>query len=440
MSHAPTHKLALILGSPGRIDGEPGSLDDYQQARYAFDGSFVSGETHFFGKALIDYLVDRDDAPESVLVMGTEASIWNTLVPAFGDLDAHEKLWCELVDEVRQSSVGAEELERLERFLDEQVPDLDFDCRLVAPATDRDEQLDILATLSAYAERGDELTLDVTHGLRSMGYSALAAGQLLHRTRDVEVRDVFYGNFAVRTDDGAATVVRISALDDLFEWASEVDSFRRTGLLGELPELVGRRHPSLETPLARLNHALVTNRFGSIQEKARQAAARLADIEVDATSPFSLFRPDLADELERLREPSLIDLQLDLAERALDHADYLRAAICQFEAVVSAAIEDEDARRKGHLRTEASKFLRDTDLADHDYATAHEVQTLGQLRDVRNAMSHGTRPRSGGAEEALNNNEATERFLRQSLEQVRQIVGDFRRYDALLAEVDNYIH
>jgi CRISPR-associated Csx2 family protein len=439
MSQHNPHKLALILGSPKRDLGEDDSPDEYQQARYAFDDGFVSGKTHFFGRALLEYLGTREATPDSVLVMGTSGSIWNTLVPAFGDVDAHTDLWCELHDEVRDENIDRDDLDRIERFLDERLENISFGCRLVGPATDRDEQLEILETLSGFVDRGDELTLDITHGLRSMGYSALAAGRLLHRTRDVALRDVYYGNYAMKTDDGAATAVRISALDDLSEWATAVASFRRTGLLGNLPELVGREHPQLETPLRKLNHALVTNRFGAIQDKARQALATLADLEVDGHSPFSLFRPDLADELRRLQQTNLIDLQLDLAERALSNNDYLRATICQFEAVVSAAIEEESTRRDGYKRMHAGDFLKKRDLVQRGYATADEVERLDTLRRLRNAVSHGTRPDYPDTRKLLSSPDATDEFLRASMGKVRSLADDLREDDALRAEVRNYI-
>jgi len=440
-------RLALFLGSPNATDNSADGPGEYRTARYAFrssdDEAFVSSETEFFGEALVEYMRHRGAPPGQLLIMGTNASIWDALFRLFPDDEIDDETYMEVWDAVQNRAATSRHLDAVEKFVNQRT-DVSVTCRLVGTGATRNEQLDILSALAEFTDPGDELTIDITHGLRSMGLTAAAAGNLLTQTRQLEVADIFYGNFSIKTDGGHATVDRISARDELNEWADAISHFRRTGLLGDIPALVGRYDAGAESALRRLDHALVTNQFGGIQRWLHQAISNLKQTEPtentedSPATPFDLFRRDLLTALSGLQRDRLADLQLELADRALRHDDYLRAAICTFEAVVSAAAPSEEARTDGRKRHFVGQLLKKPTVKRK--LTGRQRDALGDLRDLRNAVSHGTEP--GGNEsvrQLLQSTDKTRAFLNSTVQIARDIIEHIRDDDDIAQKARQFL-
>jgi CRISPR-associated DxTHG motif protein len=126
------------------------------------------------------------------------------------------------------------------------------------PNGDNEEELwEIFKAVGEKIPEGAAVTLDVTHGFRSLQMVMLLACAYYNTSGNFELKSVYYGAFvdsstrskpAQPTAEQPATeqpaeeklpqAVDLTPMITLFEWASAVDAFKRSGSLRQMAELL----------------------------------------------------------------------------------------------------------------------------------------------------------------------------------------------------------
>lgn len=408
--------MITFLGRP-RFDRtqESGAQPRYETVAYDFGNGAVSREMPLFGLALFEELLRQGRRPDRVIFLGTKGSQWDCLHELSGS-DADEDILSELElgEAVTKKEVQQEQLDRVEEILSGELGGIAVRCALITEAHDRESQLEILQTIAKSVDDQDEVLLDITHGFRHWGVLGLESLLFLRQVGQVAVGGIYYANYAAKNADGAAQAVRLDAVDTLADWSEALASFRQTGRLSRLPELFDEDHREIAVPLARLRYALMSNRFGIAANAAQQARGGLLRlIEEEGGTLAGFFAESLVEEFKLFIKPYVADWQMDLAWRAFYSGDYLRAAICAFEAIISASIRDPGKRQHGKARWDAYELLKDETAQE---APIRDMESFWELIKLRNALAHGGTAYPGSTvDRALRDEKSLTAFLERTL-------------------------
>ena len=373
----------------GRATQDP--TTGYQRVTYRFDdGALV--ESAFFGPALA-----ANQRPQELLILGTAGSMWDVLLDAQGGAAASDEQRLELWDKAKRSSVTDEDLAQFEGLVGAH---LGIPCRLRTIPYGRDarEQAALLATLAALLERGDEVTFDVTHGLRHLPMLMLAAGHYLERVRGVTVTNIVYGAMDMRGEDHVVPVVRLDGLLQVLDWVQALAAYDASGDFGVFAGLLEAAGASGAEAL--LKQAARYERMTNLA-KARQQLTRLNVKEASADPLAELFLPELEQRLGWWRAPERWRREAAAAQAYLQRGDLLRAAIFGQEAVISRHTEE-----------------REQDIYDCREETRRRQQSADvdarSLFDIRNSLAHGLNAQGRTVRDALQDPDK----LRTELEQL----------------------
>ncbi|MBE3577810.1 MAG: TIGR02221 family CRISPR-associated protein [Limnochordales bacterium] len=108
----------------------------------------------------------------------------------------------------------------------------------IPEGTSPGEIWEILARILAAVPPGIRLTLDITHGFRSLPFVYLTAALFLTSLRDVRIEGVYYGMLEAGEKDGARPLVDLSVVLNLAEWFYATRMFRETGQAHDLVRLL----------------------------------------------------------------------------------------------------------------------------------------------------------------------------------------------------------
>lgn len=101
----------------------------------------------------------------------------------------------------------------------------------------------IFDAISKNVPQGATVTLDITHGFRSLPYVMLLACAYLEVSGKFDLANVYYGAFV--SENIVAQAVDLTPMLTLFEWANAVDAFKRGGNLRQMAKLLEKRHNAL---------------------------------------------------------------------------------------------------------------------------------------------------------------------------------------------------
>lgn len=349
--------------------------DGYVRARYAFaDGEQL--ETAFFGFALA-----RRMKPERLAILGTAGSMWHMLLDLSDACGREAAIRRHLDAAGRADRAAQQDLDVAAIMVAER---LGYDVRLVRIPYGRsqDEQIQILEHIAEQVNEGDDVVLDVTHGLRHLPMLGLVSAVLLGSVRRAQVRGVYYGALDIRMGD-VAPVLELSGLLAIADWARAVARFEGGGDYGAMAhELAGAGLPEeLVAALRKASFCEQVCRYGQAVNQLNQARSVLKR---GLAGPARLLTVPLQRVLERVKATSLAERQYMLARAAWDRGDLLRAVTLLQEAVITALggpwanpedSRERDAIKKGILRGECGP--------------AGIAQPFQRLSLVRNLFVHG---------------------------------------------------
>ena len=396
-----TRTLVTILGKAQRRDGDAG----YTEATYRFPNG-DQDRSAFFGLALARYL-----KPDEIVILGTAGSMWSVLVENLADDSRDEDARIKLMD--------AENVEAVDQpLLDDVAPLMERAIGAVVRPTlipygkDEREQHGILKAVDGAVAKNSDLHFDLTHGFRHVGMVGFLSSFMLERLRRLTVCGLWYGALDMK-EDGIATVLELDGLTQVRRWLDALDRFDATGDYGAFVPLL-KKDGVPNDKASCLEDAAFLERTINVRDAAKKIAAFLPVLDVPLTGASGLFQDRLVSRLRWANADRLSEQQRQLAGQYLARDDFVRAAIFGREACVSRECE-----RHGISTSEFSDGRKQAVAKlENELGGERSPRALGYwtLRDIRNALAHGTRPSSRTVEDALKDPKRLGRELRRALE------------------------
>lgn len=371
------HVLITFLGRAPRHEGR------YRHTSYRFPDGSDAESTAFFGWTLA-----RRERPQRLVVLGTAGSMWDHLVEVdhdFGSTAEDERL--ALAEAVERKAVVREQLAPLEAPLGERLG-VEVRLGLIPYARDEAEQIEVLRVMAEHVERGDTVSLDVTHGFRHLPMLALLSALHLRLVREARIGQIWYGAFD--PDTGDAPVHELSGLLRIADWVGALSTFDKDGDYGVFAPLL-RADGLPDAQAAHLERAAFYERTSN----ARDAAKTLANFErvLDAGLPQgigTLFAAPLRDRTRWYKGRDLYGQQKRLATIYLQRGDYIRAAVFAFEAFVTHLLPEGAVAADYRAREEAQAEHENANRGD---SSKPAITDYWLLKNLRNTLAHGNAPR-----------------------------------------------
>ncbi len=397
--------LVSVLGK-GRAVAAAGGRTRYEAARYRFPGAADAAdrETTLMGLALLDHLLQEEKAAvRQWVVIGTPASLWSELLEIVPEAQQDEKLLeraSDLNGNETTGRVGPADLGFWQRAINERGPAVPVSLHLLDTMRDDAALLraaEVLFTkvgVADPAERGEDLVLDVTNGLRHQPLVLAFTVLLMRRTHRLGRVRLFYGAYEDKDAQGVTPVVELGACERLMDAAEAAATWQTTGNyaglaadLGETVEAAARTtwfHESI-------------NRLPEAQSAAHRLRKRLSVADEGADPLRRQLAAVLRDAAPRA-DPNglrLHDRLRDRARLALQHGDYLRASMLTYEALTWKLITVHAVQpvRREDFSDEQMKQARDA--ARRNALSAQQRHVYNLVMDLRNLCAHGTGPPGG---------------------------------------------
>jgi CRISPR-associated Csx2 family protein len=394
--------LVSFLGRTQRPDQTQG----YREVEYLFaDGS--RERTAFFGLALCRHI-----KPDRLVILGTSGSMWDVLVEqgALGSSGEAERL--ALIEAVENDRVLQRDLDALVPLLQDR---LGAPCRLevISYGRDMQEQVGILTAIAKDFVQDDVAVLDLTHGLRPLPMLGLVSAWYLRAARRVTVEALYYGALDL-AQGGIAPVFRLDGLLRILDWAGALHGFDKDGDYAPFASLLEKEgvSPAVARKLSDAaffeRTLLVTQARGPLKEFWREVGKGLPGL-------GTLFEDSLRQRTIWHQAERLYERQRELAWFHLRNRDYMRSVVLALEGFLTWSMTSTcptldpvnyDHRKK--VKDEFEQGVR-SDAERRDYCL---------LRDIRNSLTHATRPDRAEVQKAM----ASEAALRQTLERLYEKV------------------
>ena len=101
-----------------------------------------------------------------------------------------------------------------------------------------DEMWEIFEKLTSQIDDGDEVSFDITHGLRSIPFLVFLAAAFLKSAKQVTIEGIYYGASELRQDSEGnsrpAPIIDLSEFVTLLDWLNASEQFREFGNASEL--------------------------------------------------------------------------------------------------------------------------------------------------------------------------------------------------------------
>jgi CRISPR-associated Csx2 family protein len=369
------HTLITFLG---RGSADPGT--GYREAVYRFPDGTVD-RTSFFGLALARHL-----RPDRIVVLGTSGSMWGALVEHAAAADeAETEARLALIDAEAAGAVDQALLDRLSAVL-RRAAGREVAPRLIPFGRTEAEQRAILQAI-ADSVGGSKVSFDLTHGFRHLGMIGMLSAFMLERIGKLAVQSLWYGALDMSAQ-GETPVLRLDGLGAIQRWVDALDRFDAGGDYGVFAPLL--EADGVPADKARcLEAAAFFERTFNLGAAAQKLGTFRAVLASPLPGASGLFQGRLAERLQWIGEKDLAAQQHRLAAQYLERADFVRAAVFAWEAVISRECKGYELHRH-EIREQAERALDEKFRAkDCDRAQADAFFTL---RNLRNALAHGTPP------------------------------------------------
>ena len=370
--------LVTFLGR-GRDNKNTG----YRETTYEFpNGSKKT--TAFFGPALADYIgVDR------IVILGTNSSQWGVLVENHASEGEEEEARLELWDAEPKGEITQNHLQKVVPLIEKTINCEIVPC-LIPFGKNESEQYEILSVIAENVKE-EMVDFDVTHGFRHFGMIGFLSAFMLARVRDLTVQNLWYGALDM-TQNEITPVLKLEGLDRVRQWVDALNRFDATGNYRVFGSLLTK--DSVEESKARhLENAAFYERTLNLPDAANEIRQFRSVFRSQLPGASGLFQQRLAERLRWVDLNELSKQQAQLARQYWQRRDYVRAALFGWESLVSRECEREGLDPKSYNDREdqnRSKIVRNFALRDGQ--SRREVKdACRQLKQIRNALAHGTR-------------------------------------------------
>lgn len=374
----------------------------YRTARYRFPDTVR--EVPFFGMALTDFL-----KPERLILVGTSGSMWDIFFEHEKSSGDEELL--ALMVAAESGMIDQETLTRQAGNLTRKLG-IATECLLIDYARDEAGQAGLLAAIAARLHENEEIVIDITHSFRHLPMLALVAARFLTKTKRIETKNIYYGALDM-TEHGETPVIELKGLLDMLDWVDALASYDQNGDYGAFAPLYQRAGDEQTAGLLRqASFYERVNQPGQARKPLRQVIDLLDNTDGSPRSPMAaLFQPQLRTRIAWSGNASYGERQAELARHHLVNGEYLQAATQAFEATISRrlAASNHDPMNRGHRAAAKEKLEREINQAGNN--KSEEQKAYLDLRDLRNALAHGSRSNKVEIQSAL----SSEENLKESL-------------------------
>ncbi len=239
---------------------------------YQFKGDPEEYKGRIFGEALLQRR-ERGKMPFDRLLLCVTDSIYE-------DLSRFEK--GEIEDSTKQRHLQnvREILDRLDK-----VPEVE--CLTIKTGRDTHEVWDIFNTVIEKIDPQEQVSFDITHGLRSIPFMVFLFAAFLKSAKDVEIKAIYYGAADLGSGSKSSPVVDLSPFVEMLDWINATEFFVQTGNAQPLAQLLEMREDNKQKDAAKtLREVSLAASLGqpfSLAEKT----ARLATSMKNAANSFS---------------------------------------------------------------------------------------------------------------------------------------------------------
>ncbi|TSA41584.1 MAG: TIGR02221 family CRISPR-associated protein [Methylococcaceae bacterium] len=369
-----SHTLISFLGKSLRTDGH------YRTATYDF-GEGGTQKTSFFSLGLKEVI-----KPDKLIILGTSGSMWDVLC---GELSQDGNDLEALMAAVDTNTVTQVLLDTYQVLISEHLA-VDCQLRLISYGDSADGQVQILQAMAKDVKQGEQVSLDVTHGLRHLPMLGLLSAMYLQIAKKVTIEGIYYGAFDLipKSDiNQFAPVLRLDGLLKIADWINALQGLDKTGDIAPFNELLQREGLNSETAGLLKKAAFFENNLNITQ--ARGPLRKFKDETKSKGLPgiASLFEESLKERISWVEQDNIYLRQREKALFYLQQGDYVRASSLGYEALITrhlrqqqpnADIENYDLRAQIKDRLNAD--------GDSDYKL---------LRDIRNSLAHASRSNKG---------------------------------------------
>ena len=379
-----THTLIGFLGKSQKKDGR------YSTANYYFGGHIET--TQFFSLGLNNVI-----KPDRLVILGTSGSMWDVLFDSLVDAQEYDEQKLALIEAVEADQVTQAQLTACEALLKEKL-NVDWHLNLIPYGDSTSTQVEILQIMAKDIAKGDQVSLDLTHGLRHLPMLGLLSAMYLQTAKKVDIKGIYYGAMdrTSKDDKPLTPVMRLDGLLKIADWITALHGFDKTGDIAPFSELLIQEGLSpntaglLKTASFYENTLSVTQARGPLRKFLKQTESGLPSI-------ASLFQDSLRDRISWANQDNIYLRQREKALFYLQQSDYVRAAALGYEALItrylkqknpSAEVEDyalrEDIRQK--LKAQADGGGKDYKLLGYirnSLVHANRIET----KEVKQALS-----------------------------------------------------
>lgn len=379
----------------------------YREANYRFhDG--VSAKTRFFGLSLCKQL-----EADHLVILGTRGSIWDVLLIE-QEIDVSSDAIESLIEAADAGQVNKTLLNEFASALSLSLG-IKVSLDIIPYGTTSEEQREIVSLMSSYAGESSTVHIDITHGLRHLPIISLASAQVIGAALGKTIAGIHYGALEL-TKEGVTPVVALSGLLEIQSWISAFAAFEQNRDYGIFIPLL-RDKVSQKA----LDHLRMASFFERLNDtgKSREQLRKFNQANAGYTPQSALeklFIPELEKRISWVLGGSLAERQLNLSRMHLENGDYLRSVIMAFESWVSAAVK----RRRGQETSYPAREKAAKALAKQSNAGKQEV--FKTLRQIRNAVTHGVRPDTKAAQQAIFNPTVMEAILTDTLDEIERYI------------------
>ena len=160
-----------------------------------------------------------------------------------------------------------------------------------------DEMWDIFEKLTCQIDEKDEVSFDITHGLRSIPFLVFLAAAFLKSAKQVSINGIYYGAFELRKgsqqNPGPAPIIDLSEFVTLLDWLNASEQFRGFGNASELARQL--RQAGSEPGLGTVAKAL--------ERVSRSLRLILPDQAMEASHALEKSLMDAAEEIKQSARP-----------------------------------------------------------------------------------------------------------------------------------------
>jgi len=379
--------LVSFLGT-GRKNSPQDPRSEYTLTTYGFTHprlGTVEQTTSLFGAALLRFLLQCGATIDRWLVLGTSASLWSELNQVLDKPGSVLEEYCQIDDKVLTRSATAGDLETWQGVLNAQAAPVEFQLCLTGEGLEQTSQQKIARALFDHVPRGNDIIFDISHGFRHQPVIATYVVSLMRWTHAVRNVSFFSGVWEARQND-VAPVVELPICQELVEAAEAAAVLDVTGNYEPVAQRLG-----LDASLAWFMES--TNQLAN----ARKPAKQLADSYLDGAD---IVQAELArllrDRLQWASHGTFAARCRESAGAALEHGDYVRAAILAYEAIISQCLQ---LLYRGDLFNYEHREAAEQELFNR--LSGDDRRNLKILQWTRNACAHGTRSNQAEAQQAL---------------------------------------